>query len=66
MKVNKVWTFIGVLLLVTGVIDIIFYWPVDGEIWVFLIKKIFYVVVGSLLIWDYLIKPLRANTHPIN
>ena len=63
MKINKVWTVLGFLLLIIGVIDIIFYWPESGEFWVFLIKKIFYILVGSFLIWDYFIKPIRTNTR---
>lgn len=66
MKVNKIWTFIGIVLFVTGVIDIIFYWPVNGEFWIFLIKKIIYIVSGSLLIWDHLIKPIRENNQVAN
>jgi uncharacterized membrane protein YesL len=66
VKVNKIWTFLGLLLFVIGVIDIIYYWPVNGELWVFLIKKILYIVVGAFLIWDHLIKPIRSNTHSTN
>jgi len=62
VKINKVWTFLGFLLLIIGIIDIIFYWPESGEFWVFLIKKILYILVGSYLIWDYLIKPIRTKT----
>jgi uncharacterized membrane protein HdeD (DUF308 family) len=62
LKVNKIWVFLGVLLFLTGVIDIIFYWPVNGEIWLFLVKKILYIVAGSAVIWEYWIKPIRSNT----
>ncbi|NMP31051.1 hypothetical protein HII17_05685 [Thalassotalea sp. M1531] len=63
MKINKIWTFLGFLLLVTGANDIIFYWPESVEFWVFLIKKILYILVGSFLIWDHLIKPIHTNTR---
>jgi len=61
MKINKFWTALGLVLFITGIIDILFYWPTNGEVGVFLVKKSLYVVIGALVIWDNLIKPLRMS-----
>ncbi|GLX84496.1 hypothetical protein tloyanaT_07480 [Thalassotalea loyana] len=61
MKINKFWTALGLVLFITGVIDLLFYWPTNGEVGIFLVKKSLYVVIGALVIWDNLIKPLRMS-----
>ena len=66
VKINKLWAVLGIVLFVVGVFDISFYWPVNGEIWVFLIKKIFYIAIGTSLIWEHLIKPIYVNSHGAN
>lgn len=61
MKINKFWTALGLVLFITGIVDLLFYWPTNGEVGVFLVKKSLYVVIGALVIWDNLIKPLRMS-----
>ena len=63
MKVNKIWTAVGALSLFTGVTDLIFYWPVDdSELSVFLARKALNILIGSFLLWEYLIKPMRERS----
>jgi len=61
MKINKFWTALGLVLFITGIVDLLFYWPTNGEVGIFLVKKSLYVVIGALVIWDNLIKPLRMS-----
>lgn len=61
MKINRFWTALGLVLFITGIVDLLFYWPTNGEVGVFLVKKSLYVVIGALVIWDNLIKPLRMS-----
>ena len=63
MKYNKIWTVLGFLLFVTGIIDIIFYWPTSGEVLMFLTKQILYILVGSFLICEHLINTVRTNNR---
>ncbi len=61
MKINKFWTALGLVLFITGIVDLLFYWPTNGEVGIFLVKKSLYIVIGALVIWDNLIKPLRMS-----
>lgn len=63
MKINKFLTFLGFVLLISNVIDIIYYWPASEDIWLFLTRKVISILGGSFFIWQYFIKPMRAQTH---
>ena len=62
MKVNKISAFIGILLLLIAIYDIIFYWPDDSELPVFIAKKVINIVFGYYLVWFNLIKPIYTKT----
>ena len=50
------------LLLFIAINDIIFYWPDDSELSVFIAKKVLNILLGSYLVWGNLIKPIYTKT----
>ncbi|RJY07174.1 hypothetical protein D5R81_16425 [Parashewanella spongiae] len=62
-KGKKLFGLIGLIISVTGIIDLIFYWPVSSYDNFFLIKRVAYIIAGASIFWLHLLKAQLKNNN---
>ncbi len=53
---------LGLIILITSSIDLLFYLPTSGDVFPFVAMKVLFGFAGAYFVWEHLLKPAMGKT----